>query len=130
MTRQDPATLVDSPFDAKLGLRLDAVSAEEATGWAPVAGNTQPAGLWHGGASAAMIETLASLAACAHAGAGRQVVGTELSVSHLRAVRAGRVHGQAVAQHLGANSAVYLVTLTNDQDALVASGRVSCRILD
>ena len=96
----------------------------------PVAGNTQPFGLWHGGASAVMVETLGSLGGAAHAGAGRRAVGTELNISHLRSARSGWVHGVATALHLGATSAVYQVELTDDDGRLLASGRLSCRILD
>ncbi len=123
------SSLPISPYDSKLGLQVDRVSPELATGSAPVEDNTQPGGLWHGGASATLIETLGSLAASQHAGS-RQAVGTELNVSHLRAVRAGRVHGTATALHLGRTSAVYQVALTDDTGRLIATGRVSCRILD
>lgn len=118
-----------SAFDDKLGLTLTGLSPQGAEGWAPVETNTQPAGLWHGGATATMIESLASVAANAHAGPGRHAVGTELSVSHLKSVRSGRVHGKASALHLGATSAVYLVELRDDDGNLVASGRLSCRLL-
>ena len=118
-----------SSFDHKLGLQITELSAQSVRGWAPVEGNTQPFGLWHGGASATMVETLASLGATCWAGEG-QAVGSELSVSHLRAVKAGKVHGHAKAIHLGRSSAIYLVELTNDAGQLIASGRMSCRVLN
>ena len=120
----------DSPFDTKLGLEITERSAERVCGRAPVAGNTQPYGLWHGGASAVMVETLGSLGGAAHAGAGRRAVGTELNISHLRSARSGWVHGVATALYLGTTSAVYQVELTDDDGRLLASGRLSCRILD
>lgn len=118
------------PLDAKLGLEVASVTANRATGRAPVDGNTQPFGLWHGGATATIMETLGSLAANAHSGPGRQAVGTELNVSHLRTARQGWVHGEATALHLGRTSAVYSIELRDDDAALLASGRLSCRILD
>lgn len=118
-----------SPFDAKLGLTITEVTAQRVAGRVPVAGNTQPFGLWHGGASAALAETLASLGATMHAGPDRHAVGTELSVSHVRSVRTGWVHGTANAIYLGTSSAVYTVELADDDGRLLASARVTCRIL-
>lgn len=119
-----------SAFDAKLGLEITELTAERVCGSAPVAGNTQPLGLLHGGASATMVETLGSLGTVVHAGPKRRAVGTELNLSHLRSVAHGRVHGVATALHLGRTSTVYRVELTDDEGRLLASGRLSCRILD
>ncbi|GAA2181980.1 hotdog fold thioesterase [Brooklawnia cerclae] len=118
-----------SAFDTKLGLELIELSAARVTGRAPVEGNTQPFGLWHGGASATLAETLASLGATMHAQPDRRAVGTELSISHIRSASTGWVHGCATAIHFGRGSAVYTVTLTDDDDRLLASARVTCRIL-
>ncbi len=123
-----PSTWV-SPFDAKLGLEISSVSAQRVIGRVPVDGNTQPFGLWHGGASAAVMETLGSLGANAHAGRGRRAVGAELNVSHLRSVTQGWVHAQATALHLGRTSAVYQIDLRDDEGRLLASGRLSCRLI-
>lgn len=100
----------------------------------PVEGNTQPAGLLHGGASAALAETAASLAAQIHARAvhGRDrgvAVGTELSISHIRPVRSGTVTAEAVAAHLGSSSTVHLVEIRAEDGRLVSSARVTNRIL-
>ncbi len=122
--------VADSPFDAKLGLELFELTAELVRGRAPVAGNTQPFGLWHGGASATLVESLGSMGAVTHAGPGRQAVGTELNISHLRSARSGWVNGVARAVHLGRTSAVYQVDLTDDEGRLLATGRLACRILD
>lgn len=123
--------LADQPsaYDDKLGLTVTLLTPETVEGWAPVEGNTQPMGLWHGGASATMMETLGSLGANAHGG-DRPAVGTELSVSHLRSARSGRIHGSAQAVHLGRTSAVYQIDLTDDDGRRIATGRLTCRILD
>lgn len=118
------------PLDAKLGLEVTSVTADRATGRAPIDGNTQPFGLWHGGATATIMETLGSLSANAHAGPSRQAVGTELNVSHLRSATRGWVHGEATAVHRGRTSAVYTIELRDDNNVLLATGRLSCRILD
>ncbi|WIY81634.1 PaaI family thioesterase [Propionimicrobium sp. PCR01-08-3] len=124
-----PIAVPRSPLDDKLGVEITEQSAQRVSGRAPVDGNTQPYGLWHGGASAVLVETLGSLGAAAHAGPDRHAVGTELNVSHLRSVRSGWVHGVATAIHLGSTSAVYRIELTDDDGRLIASGRLSCRLL-
>lgn len=100
----------------------------------PVEGNTQSAGILHGGASAALAETAASFAAQIHArrvhGADRGfAVGTELSISHISSARAGTVTAEAEALHLGGSSTVHLVTLRAEDGRLISSARVTNRIL-
>ena len=50
-----------------MGLELLELTPERVVGRMPVEGNTQPFGLWHGGASCVLAETLASIGAYAHA---------------------------------------------------------------
>ena len=50
-----------SALDEKMGFELLSLTPERVVGRVPVAGNTQPYGLWHGGASCVLAETLASL---------------------------------------------------------------------
>lgn len=120
---------LNSAFDEKLGLEITKATADEVRGQAPIAGNTQPAGRWHGGASAAMIETLGSIGASEWAGDGKVALGTELSVSHLKGALGDYVQGVANAQHLGSTSAVYTVELTDSEDRLIAIGRLTCRLI-
>src|SRR5690606_28858383 len=58
----------------RMGIELTEIGAERTAGTMPVAGNTQPAGLLHGGASAVLAESLGSIAATLHAGPGRAAV--------------------------------------------------------
>jgi 1,4-dihydroxy-2-naphthoyl-CoA hydrolase len=114
----------------RTGIELTAVSAQRATGTMPVAGNTQPAGLLHGGATAALAETLGSVAAQAHAGAGRAAVGIELNVTHHRGLRDGHVQGTATAVHLGRSTATYEIVVVDPEGRRVATARLTCMILD
>ncbi|QQM66593.1 hotdog fold thioesterase [Actinomyces weissii] len=88
----------------------------------PVAGALQVVGILHGGASAALIETAASVAAREAAPAGTVPVGAELAVSHLRPVRRGLVTATAVPRHLGRRSALYAVDVVDEQGRLSATG--------
>jgi uncharacterized protein (TIGR00369 family) len=61
----------------------------------------QPFGLLHGGASAALAETLGSMAGFLMTRDGQCVVGTELNATHHRAVSSGKVRGVCQPLHLG-----------------------------
>jgi len=61
----------------------------------------QPFGLLHGGASAALAETLGSMAGWLMTEEGQCVVGTERNATHHRAVSSGKVRGECRALHLG-----------------------------
>ncbi|MCL3777510.1 MULTISPECIES: PaaI family thioesterase [unclassified Actinomyces] len=88
----------------------------------PVRGATQVVGILHGGASAALIETAASVAARQSAPEGTVPAGAELHVSHLRPVRAGHVTAVAVPVHQGRRTAVHEVTVSDDEGRTVARG--------
>lgn len=100
----------------------------------PVDGNRQSAGILHGGATAALIETAASFSAQIHARAvhgadGAFAVGTEISVSHLRSATEGSVTAVSSAIHLGGTQTVHIVDVTNDAGQIISTGRVTNRIL-
>lgn len=113
----------------RLEIQLHEVGAERTTGSMPVAGNTQPAGLLHGGASVALAETLGSVAAQVHAGADRAAVGIEVNATHHRGVRSGWVHGVATALHLGRTTAVYEIVVSDDDGRRVCTARLTCMVL-
>jgi uncharacterized protein (TIGR00369 family) len=96
----------------------------------PVAGNTQPFGLLHGGASAALAETLGSIGATLHAqealGAGGYALGVDVCATHHRGVRDGLVTGEAVALHRGRSVASYEITITDDAGRRVCTARLTC----
>ena len=115
-----------SPFDRKLGLELIDVTPTLATGRCPVEGNTQIFGQWHGGATCAVAETLASAAALVEAGPQGRVVGVEINASHLHTATSGWITGTATAIRIGNRVAVYDVRLTHDgDDTLIAIARVT-----
>ncbi|MCL2455266.1 MAG: hotdog fold thioesterase [Micrococcales bacterium] len=114
----------------RMGIEILEVSAERAVASMPVAGNTQPAGLLHGGASVVLAETLGSMCADLHAGPGRAAVGIEVSATHHRAVRTGHVSGTATALHLGRSVASYEIVVEDDFGRRVATARLTCLLVD
>jgi 1,4-dihydroxy-2-naphthoyl-CoA hydrolase len=91
----------------------------------------QPAGLLHGGATAALIESLGSIgSALAVHHLNQNIVGIEINVNHLRGVKSGRVRGRAEIIHAGKTTHVWQVNVTDEQDKLVATGRLTVLIIE
>ncbi|MFK5691053.1 PaaI family thioesterase [Ornithinimicrobium sp. LYQ92] len=114
----------------RMGMQLMEVSAQRTVATMPVRGNTQPYGLLHGGASAALAETVASVAAATHAGPGRIAVGIDLNATHHRAVRTGTVTAVATPLSLGRSVASYEVVVTDDDGERVCTARLTCAVRD
>jgi 1,4-dihydroxy-2-naphthoyl-CoA hydrolase len=130
--RQDiPAEYAElnSALDTKMGFELLSLTPERVVGRMPVAGNTQPYGLWHGGASCVLAETLASLGSFIYAQPDRISVGVDINATHHRSVTAGWVTGTASALRLGRSVASYEIVITNDADERVCTARVTCQLV-
>lgn len=80
----------------------------------------QPFGLLHGGASAALAETMGSMAGFLTSKEGQCVVGTELSATHHRAVSSGKVRGVCRSLHLSNSSQCWEIAIFD------ARGKRSC----
>ncbi|TMK81459.1 MAG: PaaI family thioesterase [Actinobacteria bacterium] len=94
----------------------------------PVEGNVQPDGLLHGGATAALCETIASFGTARAVGPDQRVVGIELNINHLRGVREGHVTGTGVPLHVGRSTAVWSMEVRDDEDRLVAVSRLTLAV--
>lgn len=126
----DWAMEFSSALDERMGTEILELSAERCVARTAVEGNTQPFGLWHGGASGVLVETVASLAANAHGRQfGKAAVGVDLSVTHHLAVRRGHVTAVATPLHLGRTVVTYGVNLHDDRGRLTASGRLTCQLV-
>jgi uncharacterized protein (TIGR00369 family) len=118
------------PIHERLGIVISAASADEVVGTIPVAGNQQPFGSLHGGASVVLAESLASIGSAIHGGPDRGVVGIEVNASHHRAVNDGVVTGRATPLRLGRRIATWHVELRDGQGRLTCTARVTCLITD
>lgn len=114
-----------SPLDDKMGTEWIEVTPTRAVARCPVAGNTQPFGLWHGGASCVMAEGLASMAAAADVGPQGTVTGVDLNATHLRSARSGWITGTATAIRIGNTLATYDVDLVDDSGNQICAARVT-----
>jgi 1,4-dihydroxy-2-naphthoyl-CoA hydrolase len=111
-----------------MGMVILEARAERVVITMPVAGNTQPYGLLHGGANAVLVETAGSIGAAMHAGEGFMVVGLDISCTHHRGVREGSVTAVAEPLSLGRTVTSYGVKVTDDQGRLLCTGRLTCLI--
>jgi len=124
------ARLSEATLASRMGITVTAASAERVTGTMPVEGNIQPYGLLHGGASCVLAESLGSLGAALHAGAGRFAVGIEISATHHRAATAGLVTGVATRVHGGRTTATYEIAISDDRGRRICSARLTCLLRD
>ena len=124
------ARLSEGTLASRMGITVTAASAERVTGTMPVEGNIQPYGLLHGGASCVLAESLGSLGAALHAGAGRFAVGIEISATHHRAATAGLVTGVATRVHGGRTTATYEIAISDDRGRRICSARLTCLLRD
>ncbi|MFH5822759.1 PaaI family thioesterase [Georgenia sp. AZ-5] len=114
----------------RLGIELVETVPGRVVARMPVAGNTQPFGLLHGGASAALAETAGSMAATIHAGPDRVPLGTELNATHHRSATAGWVTATATALHEGRRTASYEIVIVDDDGRRVCTARLTCMLLE
>lgn len=88
----------------------------------------QPMGLLHGGASAVIAESAASIGAFLNCGPGEYTVGTDLNISHLRARRDGTVTATAVPVRKGRTIHVWNIDITDQDGGAVAVARCTLAI--
>jgi 1,4-dihydroxy-2-naphthoyl-CoA hydrolase len=91
----------------------------------------QTAGVLHGGASAALAETLGSIAAglCVDRKI-KAVVGIEINANHIRPVHDGWVTGVTRPIHVGKTTQVWEIKIHNQQEQLVCISRLTLANID
>ncbi len=91
----------------------------------------QPDGILHGGASAALAETLGSVASslCLDPNSGK-CVGLEINANHIRPVTGGSVYGITKPIHLGKSTHIWEIRIYTEQEKLVSISRLTIAVLD
>lgn len=117
-------------LSTKMGIQMIEFSLERAVATMPVEGNTQPANLLHGGAYVVLAESLGSMSANFHAGAGRLAVGIEINATHTRSATSGIVTGVCTPIHLGRTLATHEIAVTDDQGRRCSTIRMTNLIKD
>jgi uncharacterized protein (TIGR00369 family) len=88
----------------------------------------QPMGLLHGGASAVIAESAASMGAFLNCGPGEVSMGTDLNISHLRAKTEGTVTATATPMRKGRSMHVWGIEIVGDDGKTVAVARCTIAI--
>lgn len=116
-------------LDEKMGIEILEASPERLVARMPVAGNTQPLGLLHGGANVVLAESLGSVGTQLHAGPDRMIVGVDINATHHKSARSGYVTAIATAISLGKTMCSYQVEITNEDGQRTCTARITCLIL-
>lgn len=90
----------------------------------------QPMGLLHGGASAALIESIGSLgsALCINSKT-ENIVGLEVNANHIKGVREGNVYAFGKLIHEGRSTHLWQVDISNEKGELVCTGRLTVMVI-
>ncbi|MGC5628041.1 hotdog fold thioesterase [Georgenia sp. Z1344] len=114
---------------ARMGIEVTRAERGLVEATMPVEGNTQPMGLLHGGASAALAETVGSVAAMIAAPEGHLPVGVDLNATHHRSAREGSVTATARALHEGRRASSYAIEVRDEAGRLLCSARLTCQFV-
>lgn len=86
----------------------------------------QPHGIVHGGATASLAETVASIAAWLCVDIDKYItVGLELNINHLRAVRSGVLMAKSKAIHVGRSTQVWQIDIYSQEFKQVSTSRLT-----
>jgi uncharacterized protein (TIGR00369 family) len=88
----------------------------------------QPMGLLHGGASAVIAESAASLGAFMNCSPDEYTVGTDLNISHLRAKQTGSITATAIPVRKGKTIHVWTIDIEGEDGKLVAVARCTLAV--
>jgi 1,4-dihydroxy-2-naphthoyl-CoA hydrolase len=114
-------------FDSELGLKYIELSPDG--GCASLEINDkllQPAGIVHGGVYCSIVESLASISGAVwlSENGGGNVVGVNNNTDFLRAISSGTVTAVSTPIHRGRRQQLWLITITDENDRVVARGQV------
>ncbi|MGB0873340.1 MAG: PaaI family thioesterase [Solirubrobacterales bacterium] len=122
--------LFGKDLNAALGIEIDEVEIGRVTGHFEVDDRVkQPFGIVHGGAHAAIAETLASLGTFrAVAEEGKVAMGMSNQTQFLRAASSGIVRAEAIAIHRGRTTWVWDVTMRDEDGSDLAVCRMTIAV--
>ncbi|MDO4613180.1 MAG: PaaI family thioesterase [Actinomycetaceae bacterium] len=123
ITREDAHSASLGALADKMGISVIELGPRRSVMSMPVEGNTQSAGILHGGATAVLGETTGSFAGLTAAPEGMVALGLDITVKHHRGVAAGdTLTCEAVCRHVGRSMATYDLLFRNGAGEITASG--------
>jgi 1,4-dihydroxy-2-naphthoyl-CoA hydrolase len=123
--------LVPGTMGDVLGIELTEIGENFIKARMPVDRRTiQPYGLLHGGASAALAETLGSVGSAYVVDQAKfYCVGLEINANHIRGIKDGFVIGTATPLHLGRTTHVWDIRIHDEREKLVCVSRLTVAIV-
>lgn len=115
-----------------LDIRCTEINDEHLVATMPVDHRThQPMGLLHGGASAALIESVGSIGSALLCDLSKEYpVGLEINANHIGGMKSGIVKAVGKIIHAGKRTHVWQVDLTdNDSGKLICTGRLTVMVV-
>lgn len=127
---ESPALVYENTIHETLGIRTIEVSPERVVLELDVGPTVhQPMGLLHGGASAVIAESAASMGAYMSVDTEKQfAVGIDLNISHLRAMRSGTLRAIAVPIRKGRAVQVWGIDLQDGAGKMIAVARCTLAV--
>jgi len=116
-----------------LGIKCVEIGEDYVVSTMPVDERThQPMGLLHGGASAALIESIGSIGSVLLIDPKKQApVGIEINANHIGSVKSGTVKAIGKIVHAGRKTHVWQVDIFDmSTDKMVCTGRLTTMIVD
>ena len=114
-----------------LGIEFIEVTEDTIKAKMPVDHRThQPFGLLHGGASAALAESLGSAAALLYLPDDKVTVGVELNANHIRVVKSGFVTATGKPLHIGKTTMVWEIKIEDENQRLICVSRLTMVVID
>jgi len=90
----------------------------------------QPYGILHGGATAALAETVGSCASALFVDTNTQIIkGIELSINHLKSKKDGEVFAIAKPIHKGKTTHLWEIKIVDEEDNLISIAKITNIIL-
>ncbi|HSD74539.1 MAG TPA: hotdog fold thioesterase [Steroidobacteraceae bacterium] len=131
VTLDDLVSHCRSTLAEHLGIRVTEIGPDYLRGALPVDRRThQTMGILHGGASAALAETLGSIAGNMCVDTERFVcVGQEINANHVRPAASGEVTGTARPIHIGHRTQVWQIEIRDPRERLVCISRLTLAVL-
>jgi 1,4-dihydroxy-2-naphthoyl-CoA hydrolase len=127
----DFAGIRNNTMGGFLGMQFSEVGANFLKATMPVDDRTkQPYGLLHGGASAALAETIGSVASTYVVDHEKMIcVGIEINANHIRGVKSGIVTATCTPLHLGAQTHVWDIKIHDENEKLICVSRLTVAVL-
>ena len=123
--------IINSTLLETLSIKFTQAQGQELTAQMPVTPKVhQPMGLLHGGATAALAESVGSTASHIFIDAEEyEIRGIELSINHLRSKKDGMIFATAKPIHIGRTTHLWEIIIKDKNDKLVAHAKLTNIVL-